>query len=67
MTNLILYLTGRLQEASTWAGISNLVAGVFGLHLSSDLNQALIAAGIAVAGVAAILIKEKNAESRTTK
>jgi hypothetical protein len=50
----------RLKEPSTWAGIGALVLAITGV--SEELWGAISAAGIAVAGVAAVVLSEKSAE-----
>lgn len=50
----------RLQEPSTWAGLIGLVAGLSGITLSDDEQQAYVALGIALAGVLQIFVREAS-------
>jgi hypothetical protein len=52
------YVTARLGEASTWAAIAGLLAGV---HVSIDpgLWQHIVDAGIALSALAGFLIPEQ--------
>ena len=54
------YVIARLGEASTWAALAALLAGV---HLSIDpgLWQHIVDTGIAVSGLAGFLIPEQTA------
>lgn len=52
------WLADRLSEKSTYLGIGLLLAAG-GLSLAPDLSSALVNLGIAVAGVLAVLIKDK--------
>ncbi len=56
--NFLKYVTARLGEASTWAAIAGLLAGV---HVSIDpgLWQHIVDAGIAVSALAGFLIPEQ--------
>ena len=55
--SILKYLTARLGEASTWAALAGLLAGV---HVSVDpgLWQHIADAGIAVSALAGFLIPE---------
>lgn len=44
------YLIARLQEASTWRGIIFVVTAL-GLHLTPEMGEAVITAGLGVAGL----------------
>ncbi len=50
----------RLSEPSTWAGLVGLVAGLSGITLSDDEQQAYVALGIALAGVLQIFVREAS-------
>lgn len=50
----------RLQEPSTWAGIVGLVAGLSGVTLSADDQAAYVSAGVALAGLLQIFIREAS-------
>lgn len=45
------YLINRLKEASTWRGIILFAAGVFGYQMPAETQAAVIAGGVALAGV----------------
>jgi hypothetical protein len=46
----------RLQEPSTWAGFAVLLS-MFGVHVMPDV---IVNAGVAVSGLAAMLLSEKS-------
>lgn len=50
----------RLAEPSTWAGIVGLVAGLSGVTLSADDQAAYVSAGVALAGLLQIFIREAS-------
>jgi hypothetical protein len=54
------YVTARLGEASTWAAIAGLLAGVH-VRIDPGLWQHIVDAGIAVSGLAGFLIPEQAA------
>ena len=56
--SILRYATARLSEASTWAALAGLLAGV---HISIDpgLWQHIVDAGIAVSALAGFLIPER--------
>ena len=58
--SILRYATARLGEASTWAALAGLLAGV---HVSIDpgLWQHIVDAGIAVSALAGFLIPEQAA------
>ena len=45
------YLINRLKEPSTWRGIILVVAGVFSYQMPAETQAAVIAGGVALAGV----------------
>lgn len=55
------WIIARLKEPSTWAGVATLVAGTTFLPHAQDWAALLPTIGAAVAGVLAILLKEKSA------
>jgi len=52
------YIIDRLKEASTWRGLAALVTA-FGVTLSPELSDAIVAAGLGVIGLIAVLFKDK--------
>lgn len=52
------YLIARLKEASTWRGFFVLLAA-FGVVVSPDLQESLVAVGLAVAGLIGVLSPDK--------
>ncbi len=55
------YLLNRLREASTWRGIVMLFTAA-GVALSAAQSEAIIAAGIALAGVIGVFLPDAKAE-----
>lgn len=53
------YLLNRAKEPTTWAGIIALVTS-FGVAIAPDLAEALVATGVAIAGVVAVVLKERG-------
>lgn len=53
------YLVERLKEKSTWAGIVGII-GVFGITLGPEQVEAISIAGVAIAGVVSVFLKEKK-------
>lgn len=51
------YMIARLQEASTWRGIV-LVATAFGAVLSPEQQEAIVTAGLLVAGLIGALLPD---------
>lgn len=51
------FILARAKEPSTWRGLA-LLAGAAGAALSPALNEAIIAAGIAVAGLIGVLVPD---------
>ncbi len=58
MKNILNYLLTRLKERSTWLGMISLVAAM-GVSLSPDQSQAIVTAGVGLAGVIAVFTKDK--------
>ena len=52
------YLLDRMQEPSTWRGITLLLTAV-GVPLAPGLADAIISAGLAVAGLIGVATKDK--------
>jgi hypothetical protein len=53
------WILDRLREASTWRGLIG-IATTFGVIISPELADKIIAVGIALVGVVEIIRKEKN-------
>lgn len=53
------YLLDRLKEASTWRGIALLLTA-FGVQVAPDVQEAVISAGIAVAGAVGVLFPDST-------
>ena len=51
------YILNRLTERSTWQGLVAIAAGV-GVNLSPELGAAIIAFGVAAAGLVHVLFPE---------
>lgn len=59
MKNLLSFLLARARERSTWLGIISL-ATALGLTLSELQGEAIIAAGMSIAGAVAVFTTDKN-------
>ena len=55
---IVSYLVGRAGEASSWAGVAAVMAGL-GVQLDPGLWQNLVAVATALAGLAAYLIRDR--------
>lgn len=53
------YILNRLAEASTWRGFVMLVTAL-GVTLDSAQAAAIVSAGMALAGVIAVFVPDKN-------
>lgn len=53
------YIINRLKEASTWRGIAMLLTA-FGLHIAPELQEAVIATGVGVAGLIGVAFPDKK-------
>jgi hypothetical protein len=53
------YIVSRLREPSTYAGMA-LLAAAFGLAVPAEWVQALSALGMAVGGVVAVVMRERQ-------
>ena len=51
------YLLARLKEASTWRGIALLLTA-FGVQIAPDVQEAIISAGVAVAGAIGVFFPD---------
>ena len=50
------YIIARLREPSTWVGLFGIISGVTGLTFGQELVNSVVAAGVAGAGLAAVLL-----------
>ena len=57
MNDLKDYLLDRLKEPSTWRGIVMLITG-FGIGISPDLAEHIVAVGVSVAGVIGVITSD---------
>ncbi len=57
MKNLLTFLLDRSKEKSTWVGLIAVLSAV-GVALSPDQQEAIITAGVAIAGVISVFTKE---------
>ncbi len=53
------YLLDRLKEASTWRGIALLLTA-FGIQVAPEVQDAVISAGVAVAGAVGVLFPDST-------
>lgn len=53
------YLLNRLEESSTWQGIIMLLSSVLHITVSATLENAIIAAGVGLAGLIAAVLPDK--------
>ena len=53
------YLISRLEEASTWQGLIMMVTSTLHLTISENLDSAIIAAGVGLAGLLAAALPDK--------
>lgn len=60
------YIVNRLKERSTWAGLVCLLT-TFGLGFAPEQRDAIIGAGVALAGLAAVFLKDKGAPDAKPK
>lgn len=54
------YILDRLKEASTWRGLVALLAA-FGVTISPEQSEQVIALGLAIIGTIAVFFKDKLA------
>ena len=53
------YIINRLKEASTWRGIALLLTA-FGVQVAPEVQEAVITAGIAVAGAVGVMFPDST-------
>lgn len=53
------WLLDRLKEKTTWLGLTALVTSA-GIALSPELAEAIAVAGVAIAGLIAVVTEEKK-------
>lgn len=56
---VVAYLQERGREASTWRGIV-LALTAFGVNLSPEQSEAIIAAGIGIAGLIGLMLPDRK-------
>lgn len=54
------WITNRLREPSTWAGILTLVSGALHMGVSDAMAQAITTFGVAVGGVVSVILEERE-------
>lgn len=59
MTLLLKYFLERMRERSTWLGFSSILTAL-GLTFSPDQSDAVISVGLSLAGLVAVLTKDKK-------
>ena len=57
MKDILNYILLRLKERSTWLGLISLATAA-GVTLSPDQTQAVVTAGVGLAGVIAVFTKD---------
>ncbi len=57
MKKIILFILDRSKERSTWLGFISLVAAL-GMVLSPEQKEAIVTAGVAIAGAVATFSKD---------
>ncbi|MEL7146531.1 MAG: hypothetical protein AAFO69_09205 [Bacteroidota bacterium] len=55
---MLKFIVDRLKERSTWMGLTGFV-GAVGVTLSPEQAEAIVLAGVAVAGLVAAFTKDK--------
>jgi hypothetical protein len=58
MKNFAEYLLSRLRERSSWLGIISVLT-VVGVSLSPEQTQAVVSAGVALAGAIAVFTRDQ--------
>ncbi len=56
---MLRFILDRAKEPSTYAGVASLLAAA-GIHYTTDIFNAAVALAVAVAGLIAVLLPEKN-------
>lgn len=54
------WLSARLREPSTWAGVITLVSGALHLAISDAMAQAITTVGVAAGGLFAVVMRENG-------
>jgi hypothetical protein len=54
------YLLDRLKEPTTYAGLFTVIAALAGTAIAPELADSIMAAGIGVASLILVLLKEKK-------
>lgn len=53
------YVLERLKEPSTWRGIVLFLTGVLGFKLDGHLQDVVIASGVALSGLAGLVLPDR--------
>jgi hypothetical protein len=59
MRKLVDYTIARLKERSTWMGVIS-AGTALGFMMTTEQQDAVVAAGVAVAGLIAVVTKDKT-------
>jgi hypothetical protein len=59
MKKLLDFILSRARERSTWLGLISLVTAL-GLSLGTEASEAIIAAGMSVAGLIAVFTRDNG-------
>lgn len=59
MRKFMLFIVSRLKERSSWLGIISLLTAL-GVSLSPDETQAIVSAGVGLAGAVAVFSKDQE-------
>jgi len=59
MKKIVRYLTARLKEKSTWLGLLSFLTAL-GIVISPEQKEMVVTAGVALAGIGAVFIAEKE-------
>ncbi len=62
LKKLLKFIAARIRERSTWLGLVSLAAAL-GLALSPEQKEAIVSAGMALAGLIAALTKDTDKET----
>lgn len=60
MKNILTFILTRAKERSTWLGLVS-IATALGLVLSTEQSDAIVAAGMSIAGLIGVLTKDNPA------
>lgn len=58
MSGLLEWVAARGAERSTWLGLIGLISA-FGVNMKPEMTEAIIAVGLALAGMVAAITKDK--------